>query len=875
MWSSLQTRHHGCWVGVLFLAAAVIAMVCLVASPLPSYAEGGGLSPNPVDPSFGQLWGASCPPAVTDFCVAVDVYGNAFMYNGTNWSTAGNVVPAGIYGSYVYVSCPSASFCAIVSDDGYAVTYNGQLWSSPVPIAPDVDDVSCASSTFCVATDGHNVVYFNGTNWQTSTTIDPAGYVTHVSCPSPAFCAATDSTGEAFTYNGTSWSTPTSVDPSVGMEALSCPSADFCMAVDNDGNSLTYNGVTWSSPTAMGTGDPLTVYYAVGNVVTYSGDGWSTPTVIDPPVGDDGLDLDGVSCPTASSCVAVDQDGNVFSFEGSSWSAPRNIDPIVGSLNDVSCANSNFCLAVDTFGYVLTYDGSIWSAPTEIDPSQLFSGNALGSVSCAPGDHIFCVVLDNADQSITYNGSVWSSPMADDGMYWVSCPTTSFCMAVGSGGARTYNGTSWSAPTTVPSGTYGVSCASKSFCMASDGNGIMTYDGTGWSGPTTLDSAGVYVTVACSTVTFCMVTDTAGNAFTYDGRSWSTPTEVDTAGVNLNGLSCSSASFCMAIDEFGNSFTYDGTVWSGPTVMDLSDLGVNAVSCPSTAFCMAVDRSSTVFTQNPNILPVPTVTSLSPNQGPATAPGVVTISGTGFSTTSGATVIDFGAGNPATGVSCSSNTTCTATVPPGTGTVDVTATVQGRISPLNVPSDEFTYVPSVASPPVTGVSLTTGLTSGGTLMTISGAGFSTTSGATVIDFGAGNPATGVSCSSSTTCAATTPPGTGTVDVTATVQGQTSAPNAPSDQFTYVPMEITTSSLPTGARRMRYRVALSAAGGQRPYKWFLISGALPTGVRLTSKGVLTGKPGVSGTFTFTVKVVDHTKRPQTRKSATKTLSIIIN
>jgi hypothetical protein len=89
------------------------------------------------------------------------------------------------------------------------------------------------------------------------------------------------------------------------------------------------------------------------------------------------------------------------------------------------------------------------------------------------------------------------------------------------------------------------------------------------------------------------------------------------------------------------------------------------------------------------------------------------------------------------------------------------------------------------------------------------------------------------------------------------------------------MQITTPSLPAGARRVAYSVALSAVGGNRPYKWFVISGVLPSGLRLTSTGVLRGKPRVRGTFTFTVQVVDHSKHSQMHESATESYSMMIN
>ena len=51
------------------------------------------------------------------------------------------------------------------------------------------------------------------------------------------------------------------------------------------------------------------------------------------------------------------------------------------------------------------------------------------------------------------------------------------------------------------------------------------------------------------------------------------------------------------------------------------------------------------------------------------------------------------------------------------------------------------------------------------------------------------------------------------------------------------------------------VALGAAGGVKPYKWSISSGALPPGLTLSSGGSTTGKPTTVGTFSFVVRVDD--------------------
>lgn len=102
-------------------------------------------------------------------------------------------------------------------------------------------------------------------------------------------------------------------------------------------------------------------------------------------------------------------------------------------------------------------------------------------------------------------------------------------------------------------------------------------------------------------------------------------------------------------------------------------------------------------------------------------------------------------------------------------------------------------------------------------------------------------------------------------------------------FTTAAFGITTESLPEGsvytkANKAGYAATLTATGGKPPYKWSLTTGSkLPPGLKLSSKGKITGKATTAGTYTFTVQAVDtKTKtKPPTQNKATATLSITID
>ncbi len=94
-----------------------------------------------------------------------------------------------------------------------------------------------------------------------------------------------------------------------------------------------------------------------------------------------------------------------------------------------------------------------------------------------------------------------------------------------------------------------------------------------------------------------------------------------------------------------------------------------------------------------------------------------------------------------------------------------------------------------------------------------------------------------------------------------------------------PLVITTTSLPGGSDGHAYTTSLAAAGGNPPYRWKLVAGKLPRGLKLQrATGTISGTPwrSDSGTSTFTIEVYNQ-KPPngsQTQAAGTRQLSITI-
>jgi hypothetical protein len=187
----------------------------------------------------------------------------------------------------------------------------------------------------------------------------------------------------------------------------------------------------------------------------------------------------------------------------------------------------------------------------------------------------------------------------------------------------------------------------------------------------------------------------------------------------------------------------------------------------------SIGTAQTILAGTP---PVPVVGKLAPKKGEASGGTAVTITGSGFS---GASAVHFGA-NAASSFEVLSSTAIRAISPPGTsGAAEVTVTSPAGTSATGK-GDVFKY----GKPTVTAVSPATGPLAGAQSVTVTGSGFAL-GGATTLTFGRTH-ATGVNCSSTSSCTAITPAGAkaGSVDVVAAVGSSKSKKSPPGDTYTY-------------------------------------------------------------------------------------------
>ncbi len=76
-----------------------------------------------------------------------------------------------------------------------------------------------------------------------------------------------------------------------------------------------------------------------------------------------------------------------------------------------------------------------------------------------------------------------------------------------------------------------------------------------------------------------------------------------------------------------------------------------------------------------------------------------------------------------------------------------------------------------------------------------------------------------------------------------------------NNFTCPTITLSPSSLPNGTKNNSYSQTITASGGTSPYSFAITTGSLPSGITLSSSGVLSGTPANSGTSTFKVTATD--------------------
>ena len=538
-------------------------------------------SPDPTPPT-AELHGVSCSSDTNCFAVGLrdGTSGEgqltfAERWNGTTWS----IVPTpndshAIYSVLEGVSCPSAGSCFAagwyqakntLAAHSVIERWNGTSWSlvaSPIPKDSTrtlLSSVSCASDTRCFAAgyaitdvdqvtihDAPLIDVWDGTSWSVATT--PAlgtgeALLYDISCATSSSCFAigyqlSGAVRALFErWNGTSWS----------------------LAEPSGSSTTQVLGITCRNTTACVAVGTTTNVASVASAMVQRGNGSSWRGEATPSSNTGRRTLASVSCPAPTSCFAV---GSTYGpkglprmliehWNGATWSVMTN-PTITGnpstSLTSISCVTISRCIAVGTGhdgnGLIIKWSGTIWrilSAPTPSGPLRYthFTG-----VSCVSGSNCFAVgyrgYLGSGRSAIEhFDGTAWS--IEKSGLVGaaflnaVSCPTATFCLAVG----------------------YSTSMVDRKHVSSTF---MLRFDGKGWSklASPNVDRFNTLLGVSCPTATTCVAVGQAGpkDKNTTLIETWNkgappaitpSPNLADSVSNTLAGVSCASATTCFAV----------------------------------------------------------------------------------------------------------------------------------------------------------------------------------------------------------------------------------------------------------------------------------------------------------------------------------------
>ncbi|HTL86869.1 MAG TPA: hypothetical protein VL856_16920 [Acidimicrobiia bacterium] len=276
------------------------------------------------------------------------------------------------------------------------------------------------------------------------------------------------------------------------------------------------------------------------------------------------------ACPSSTRCFAVGHTGTgektlVERWTGSSWAKQTSPTPsgaLSTDLYGVSCVSASSCMAVGTYTnssgdgktLALRWNGTSWAKVTTPNPTgttdaQLFAVSCSSTTPCrAVGTYKSGSDFKTLAQK--WNGSTWttvSSPNPsgsdDSELFSIACTSSTSCRSVGFGHvggvwktlAEKWNGTSWAKvtspnPSTTDNELFAVACASATNCQAVGG----------------YESGGVFKTLVEK----------------WNGSSWATvssPNPASATSSTLNGIVCRTTVGCFAVGTYFNG-TIDKTL---------------------------------------------------------------------------------------------------------------------------------------------------------------------------------------------------------------------------------------------------------------------------------------------------------------------------
>jgi hypothetical protein len=393
---------------VLVAGAGMLAPSALASSPL-SWSQPLAILPSSVAGLVVRV-AVSCPSS--SLCVVTNGHGQVATSTdptGGAWQVA-DVDGTNAIGA---LACPSVSLCVAGDADGNVVTSTNPTGGAGAWQPADVDGkqifqaMSCPSVSLCVGLDSGDAVTsarptdgsdaWDVTKLDTSTPPSVDFSQGGLACPTVTLCVAGGTLFASGGVNGDGIETTTAplngagawsiTDPGVHgatqVKSVSCPSASLCVMLDDEGNVLT--------ATNPGGGASA----------------WTEAAAV-------GLNAYGLSCPTATLCVGVNGGAALTSTNptggAGAWSVTQNIDE-QGNLESVSCPSVSLCVAADAEGDVVIGTPAAAAVPATV---------AIKSLVVHRARHTAKLAFDADGPATAFQCALVRGTMRTSA-HWVSC----------------------------------------------------------------------------------------------------------------------------------------------------------------------------------------------------------------------------------------------------------------------------------------------------------------------------------------------------------------------------------------------------------------------------------------------------------------------
>jgi len=382
------------------------------------------------------------------------------------------------------------------------------------------------------------------------------------------------------------------------------------------------------------------------------------------------------------------------------------------------------------------------------------------------------------------------------------------------------------------------------------------------------------VVILCGFLTACggsnggSITPTAPSITTTSLPAGTVGTAYSTTIVAMGGTAPYTFAVTTGTLPTGLALSTGGVISGTPTAAGTSPFTVTVTDSEATPRTATAMLSITISAQSSTL----TITTTTLPAGAVGAAYSATVMATGGKTPYTFTI---SAGTLPAGLSISATTGAITGTPTTAGTSPFTVKVTDSSSPVQT----ATAVLSITINAVQTLTITTTNLPAGTVGTAYSATVTATGGITPYTFSiiSGTLPAGLTLSASGTISGT-PQTAGTSDFTVQVADSETPPMTATAPLSIAisggPLTITSpATLPGAIVNVPYNYQLTASGGTPPYTWTLQAGStLPTGLSLSTAGVISGTPTTPVTnATFSIGVTDSSN-PQQSASQTFTLTV---